>query len=73
MFPVPVTLNFNLEWSNSTRYKIDKLIIKAQSLYLARNVSKKTLKKGVFNKSKQPFSVECALTSFKVAEQINSR
>lgn len=45
MFSVPVTLNFNLERSNSTRYKNDELVIKTQDLSLDRNVLKKNLKK----------------------------
>ena len=48
MFPVPVTLNFNLEWSNSTRYKNDELVIRAQDLSLDsldRNVLEKSFKK----------------------------
>lgn len=50
MFSVPVTLNFNLEWSNSTRYKNDELVIKTQDLSLDRNVLKKNFKKAVFIK-----------------------
>ena len=53
LFPVPVTLNFNWEWSNSTRYKIDELVIKTQDLSLDRNVlEKEFLKKAVFIKFK---------------------
>lgn len=45
MFPVPVTLDFNLEWSNSTRYKNDELVIKTQDLSLDRNVLENGFKK----------------------------